>query len=597
MTMAAGKLTRSFFCVRGWSLPKVIAFAGLLFCCIPLLQAQDTQTDNQTTNIHGSVLNSVTREPIGRALVVSADNRFATMTDDQGHFEFTLPETGPDKSADPASSTGTVSRFSAEQNLSYPTALTARKPGFLSGTPGGVHYFQPATPNQDLRILLVPEAAIVGRVVFPTTDGSDKVEVEIYRRQVQDGRAHWIPAGSVKTRSNGEFRFTDLAAGTYKLFTRELLDRDPLTFNPRGQLYGYPPVYFPAANDFASADTISLSPGKIFHADLTPVRRAYYPVKVRLSNMASGAPVEVVVSLHGHRGPGYSLGYNGRTQSIEGMLPDGTYSIQARSFGSNGASGFLNITVKGAAVEGPTMTLVPNASIHVKVREEFTTDNNSEMNVLGGGNGFRQDRGRDVNVNLEPAEDFGIEGRASPRTASAPDDDSIVLDDVHPGRYWVRVTSSRGFAASITSGGVDLLHHPQVVGQGASPPPIEVTMRDDGAQIDGTVDGVATAPLGTGGATSPLSSVLPRTSPYVYCVPLPNSTGQFREIWVSPEGKFSSMQLAPGAYRLLAFDRPHSDLEYRNSEAMRAYDLLGTVVRLASGQKEHLQLHLISTEE
>jgi len=33
----------------------------------------------------------------------------------------------------------------------------------------------------------------------------------------------------------------ELSAGSYKLLTHELLDRDPLTFNPRGQLFGYPP--------------------------------------------------------------------------------------------------------------------------------------------------------------------------------------------------------------------------------------------------------------------------------------------------------------------------------------------------------------------
>src|SRR5207302_327456 len=331
-------------------------------------------------------------------------------------------------------------------------------------------------------------------------------EVEIYRRQVQEGRAHWISAGRVWTRSNGEFRFTELAAGTYKLFTHELLDRDPLTFNPRGQLYGYPPVYFPAANDFASGSTISLSPGRIFHADLTPVRRAYYPVKVRLSNLAAGTPIGVEVSLHGHRGPGYSLGYNERTGTIEGMLPDGTYSVQAVSFGTNGATGLLNLTVKGAAVQEPTMTLLPNGSISVNVKEQFTSDNNPETNGLGGGDGIRQNRGRYTNVRLEPAEDFGIE--RGPRNPSAREDDSIVLDDVQPGRYWVRVDSSRGFLASITSGGVDLLHHTLVVGLGASPPPIELTMRDDGAQIDGTVEGVATALLGAGVSTGTLTASL-----------------------------------------------------------------------------------------
>ena len=76
------------------------------------------------------------------------------------------------------------------------------------------------------------------------------------------------------------------------------------------------------------------------------------------------------------------------------MLPDGTYSVQAVSFGTNGATGLLNLTVKGAAVQEPTMTLLPNGSISVNVKEQFTSDNNPETNGLGGGDGIRQNRGR-----------------------------------------------------------------------------------------------------------------------------------------------------------------------------------------------------------
>src|SRR5437588_6078174 len=97
--MVAGKSSR-YSGVCGWSLPKVVALAGVLSCCIPQSCAQDTQAHNKAASIHGTVLNSVTREPIGRALVVSSDNRFAIMTDDQGHFEFTFPQTGTDRSAE-----------------------------------------------------------------------------------------------------------------------------------------------------------------------------------------------------------------------------------------------------------------------------------------------------------------------------------------------------------------------------------------------------------------------------------------------------------------------------------------------------------------
>src|ERR1700732_560697 len=42
------------------------------------------------SSLRGAVINSVTREPVARALVFSPDNRFAIFTDDQGRFEFPL---------------------------------------------------------------------------------------------------------------------------------------------------------------------------------------------------------------------------------------------------------------------------------------------------------------------------------------------------------------------------------------------------------------------------------------------------------------------------------------------------------------------------
>ena len=50
--------------------------------------------DAQPTTIHGTVVNSITNAPISRALVYSPDNRYAMLTDGEGHFEFTLPKEG-----------------------------------------------------------------------------------------------------------------------------------------------------------------------------------------------------------------------------------------------------------------------------------------------------------------------------------------------------------------------------------------------------------------------------------------------------------------------------------------------------------------------
>ena len=51
--------------------------------------AQSTSDDPDT--IRGIVINSVTREPIARALVSSPGNRLATLTNSEGRFEIILP--------------------------------------------------------------------------------------------------------------------------------------------------------------------------------------------------------------------------------------------------------------------------------------------------------------------------------------------------------------------------------------------------------------------------------------------------------------------------------------------------------------------------
>ena len=89
-------------------------------------QTQDTQSSNASpSSLRGTVINSVTREPVARALVSSPDNRFATLTDDQGRFEFQLPriESNPNNPTD--------------GRAFYNSQLMARKPGFLEAGSAG----------------------------------------------------------------------------------------------------------------------------------------------------------------------------------------------------------------------------------------------------------------------------------------------------------------------------------------------------------------------------------------------------------------------------------------------------------------------------
>ena len=575
------------------------------------LSAAQSMSDNKSGNtdtLRGVVINSVTHEPIARALVSSPDNRFATLTNSEGHFEFTLPRVD---SAPEGGSDSNIPVSSGIQSAipSRPYMLMARKPGFLAGPNGQAQNLQNEA-LKDFTLTLTPESLIVGAVTLPTSEAPDSIMLQVFRRQVQDGRAHWIPVGGAQSTSDGQFRFADLPAGTYKLLTNELLDHDPLTVDPLtlpppnvpiGQLFGYPPVYYQSAPDFGSAATIQLAAGQTQTVNLSLVKLPYYRVKVPVINAPDNG-VAVSVYAHGRKGPGFSLGYNNGDHAIEGMLPDGTYTIEASSFGPNGVTGLHTITIKGSGIDGPSMTLVSNTSIPVNVKEEFTSaDNPGSMtwNINGRSTVIKGPR-RYLSVTLEPADDFGGRPQVSLRDPRRAGDEALVIEGAPAGSYWVRVNSSRGYPASIRSGNLDLQHQPLVVGAGGTASPIEITMRDDTAEISGTVEGVTPPSQGqvsVSGDARGLTSYahIGRAVAHIYCIPLADSSGQFTEIWVSPDGSFVSQGLAPGAYRLLAFDRKQHELEYRNPEALRTYDSKGPVVRVVGGQKEHVQLQLIST--
>jgi hypothetical protein len=564
-----------FFFLAGWM--EAVRASG-----------QSLQSDSGQSTVQGTVVNAVTREPIGRALVYSPDNRFAMLTDGEGHFEFTLPdgESGsgdgfPESQARPIRSPGSAGG---------PSWLMARKPGFLDDPNGRRQIL--ASPGSDLTISLIPEALIKGRVTVSASDAAVGLSVQIFSQQVLEGVPRWMPGPTVRTDSNGEFRFAELLPRPYKLVTHELMDNDPALTVPGGQAYGFAPVYYPGASDFAAAGTIQLAAGQIFQADLSVVRQPYYTVRIPVVNGGQYAGMNITVSPQGHLGPGYMLSYKTDKQRIEGLLPNGNYLVGAVT---RGATGGVNLAVADAPVDGPSMALIRNGSISVNVREEFTSNDNSASRPGSEGTHTTSLHGPRayLDVRVEAVDDFGPQRSAGLRQPSGPNDDSLEIDDLAPGPYWLRVRSSRGYVATASMAGIDLLHEPLAVGSGVTTP-VEITMRDDTAEIAGTVAGITATPSS---ASGPASSPYPGASAnpaYVYCVPLPDSPGQFQQLSVSSDGKFDSKMMAPGTYRAMAFKNPQSGLPYRDPEAMRAYEAKGQIIQLAAGQKENIQLQLIS---
>jgi hypothetical protein len=562
------------------------ALALGLALAIPLnpgpASAQALNTDSkQPETLRGMVVNAFTHEPIGHALVISPDNRFATMTDDQGRFEFAFSE------AKVRFTSGPLPHPSPYR----PMQLAARKPGFRPEHENEPNV--PIPPSQaTVTISLVPEALIVGRIVLPVSDYFNRMPVQLFRRARHGGGERWEIYKTVRSRADGSFRFADLPRGDYQLATQESLDRDPSTFDPQGQLFGYPPVYYPAALDLASAQIIRLVPGVTFQANISPVRREYHQVKIGVTNATSFVQTEVWA--HGHPSPGYSLRFVAEDSAIEGTLPDGSYTIRATTYGNQVAAGAATLTVSGGpAVAGPIM-LLPNPSIAVNVQMEFQNEPpqnviNVSENVNGVVRTFTSSPRRPnyLYIQLLPTEAFAGIPEAQISPPAGPEDESLVIKNVFPGRYRARATTSIGYVSALKLGREDLLHSSFQIESGSAPPSIEVHLRDDGASVEGTVEGVK--PESSSGGTMNGQGQVPT----VYFFPSPDSTGQFRLAWIGPHGNFQLQQLPPGTYRVLALDYQDVELEYASAEDLTPYDSEMQTIEVAPEQKVKFQLSLV----
>lgn len=557
---------------RAWVLGWATAVALVLYGEAARAHGNDAQ-EEQATTIRGRVLNSVTKEPISRALVVLQGNNAATFADDRGQFELKIPEKRHTGEAIVLASAGTG-------------LVEARKPGFLQQRQRPTRLYLPASRTDEqtgATIYLVPEAKIVGHVEVPGSEGDVRIQCQLYRRVTNGGRESWSPLRTFMTFVDGEFRFSELEAGTYKLITREQTDPD----STPAQLYAYPPLYYPNATDFSLASPIVVKAGETARVNLTVTRQKYYPVKIALANMPVGRGVNLMVYPMGHRSPGWSLGYNAGEDTIQGSLPGGNYTVEASTQGEGEMTGMLNFSVKGEPLEGPTLTLVPDATVSVRVREEFQSvlSNFVTAQTMPENSPPTARRFSNVHVNLMAIDELNPSRRnATSRLAEGSAGQELTIPNVRPGRYEVEVTSGAGYAASVQCGGKDLTHEPLVVGLGAVAL-IEVVLRDDGAEVDGDLE------EGSGSGN-------PEESRTLYLVPAGETGGQPRSMqaWQG-QGQVTMQQVPPGDYVALAFAERQDDLTYGTEEATQGLlNKGGKMIHLEPRQKVSVKVKVIGDD-
>jgi hypothetical protein len=527
----------------------IICAAGAASLCCAAQQTADTYP------VKGVVLDSISHQPIARALVEA--NTDAVLTDNDGHFELNLP--------------------------AGVTQMSVRRPGYGQHGREPGHVVRVGANMPDLTFTLTPQAMITGHVALSTGDEADGIRIAVYRKQVLNGRARWAMQGMTTTNSEGAFRLANLEApATYLLYSMPAHDHiGPIAAGAIS--YGYPSLYYPGVADFSAAGLITLSPGQQAQADFALTQQPFYPVSIAMPERRMGVQIHDISG----RTLEFSTRWDPRKGTAEVNLPNGRYYAEARSPGETPSYARVEFTVAGGPVSGLSLATIPLRPVSVVVRKEFTANESS------GAQGpatvsLANDANPGLEMTLSSADAFEpMMGIGGLRHASGSSDSSLFeLENATPGRYWVETVPFEGYVSSITSGGVDLSREPLVIGAGNATAPIEVTLRNDAGAISGALNQSATSAAG--------SQLGEDTTAYIYAVPLSPATSRMPQVVARDTGQFSMSNVAPGSYRVLAFDRP-VEIDATDAQAIAKYAGQGQTVTVEPNGSANVQLDVIRT--
>ncbi|WP_263413558.1 carboxypeptidase-like regulatory domain-containing protein [Terriglobus aquaticus] len=543
-------------------------------------QAQST-TDT-IYHLHGAVVNGATGRPIGRALVVSADRRLATMTNSEGQFtlDVSVPaaqaaaQTGTSQPTTSGGPGGITLYGSTSGTLGSSVVLMAQRPGFLRSR-GGVNVALDSTAStRNVVLRLMPSASIRGSVSVSGAESFRGLRVQLLRYSAQDGRPGWQFAGAHPVAEDGTFHFIDLQPGDYTLATSEW---SPGGFNSSAAVtQQYSPVFLGGTATLDVATKLHLVAGQSVPANLHLRAVPYYSISIPVQGLPPNANANVTVA-SGVGVPLYQLGWNARNSAVEGALPDGNYTISITEFAAQRSAAQVPLHVAGAPVVHAPVGLTPLQSIQVLVRDERT-------NVGSNGSATVTSIARDSTPGATPG--FFLSARnEEPMMGSMATMENTpegpMLRNVVPGRYYLQgAEMGQGYIASLTCDGVDLLTNALVVNDSGHTAPIQVTLRDDAGTVSGTVD------LNTAGVQAARIFILPT-----------DGSGHVVYGFAAGTGRFEVSNVPPGSYRVLAVpaDRPDT-LPYRDPQAMRPFASRGGAVTVMAGQTAQVQAELVGAD-
>ena len=531
-----------------------------------------------TAVVEGSVINIQNSRTIPRASVslsrLKGGGGKSVRADGNGHFIFEHVEAGSYK-------------------------LIAERLGFF--TDSRLREYQPVfdvAEGQHLKnmpVRLMPSALVTGQILDEYNDPVQDVEIRLLTVKMRLGQMLLSPAGKTLTDDRGQYRIPGLHPGRYYVIAEYKQARsaaDPVRAAVAQQLaqqtaaanrrnggvdvaplfqpdttepaFTYPPLFYPATDDFQQAQAVVLKPGDEVVADFIMISAPLVSISGRVTNGMTGAPAgTAVVSAYWTpyieaEGMPARVSDDGRFE-VRGVAP-GHYTLRG-SFTAEGISyageQAVEVGIRGA--QNVEVALLPDfvAIGHVRVGDtEYSGLARSAIEFTGEGM-LPRVRAKAVPNEYKFEAQLRQDRRYHAIIRNLPEDfylKSVVLSghEVPPDN--VVVNGTRG--------------------------EMELIVSPAGGHVEGVLYDSKDQPA--------RGSIL-----LVPDVPQPGPLDLFRRTSADGKGKFTLRGVAPGSYRLVAMESLNLDSEINSPEFLRSIGNRGDSLIVEEGGKYTVSLRLV----
>jgi len=569
----------------------------------------------QLAGIAGMVAKPGGNEPLSRATVtliaVAPDQTARThsaVTEEDGRFTIRDIEPGD-------------YRLLADSVRYGHTAYGQRKPD----GPGSILSITAGQQLTDLRLSMIPTGTIAGRVTGLNGEPLVYATVQAFRYVYEGGRRVLKVAQSTTTNDRGEYRLfwlparqyivaaakghvsvgpnaaspirpgSSSASASYLVVTAEtqlaaqiqLVETSgPATLrildDGTTREEAWPPVYYPGTVEARSATALDVAAGTTLNGvDIAIGSARVLSVRGRVVGFTPGSIATVNLipqdTASAVQIPLAGKGASTRDGSFEfsGVLP-GDYVAVARDPRTGLVGSPLSVHVGDRDVENVVLGMAPAVRVSGRILIEGAAADAGGVNPL-----------TRVSVALIPNNNLPtmtpipqIVAGSDLLVLGTPIDvrtGSFTVNNLAPGDYQIQVSGARLYLKSARLGLTDILGGVHIAGN--TNDRLEIVLTADPGSVEG-------AAIGTRGGPAANATV----------VLVPNVGRKhfdlYRSVVTGTDGRFRFQDLAPGDYKLFAWDDVETGA-WQDPDFTRLYESRGLLVHVAEKSKENVQLNVI----